>query len=103
LVYGVNVILFNQALSQTQRHGRVIGPLTGFEMKHAASHHIFDGLKRARGTEFHCCSQGVAYSQAQYPPLYRLKGSGFMVIPFQSFSNRLGAAFSPFLFQFQGF
>jgi hypothetical protein len=58
---------FDQTLRQAERHGGIIRPLTGLEIKRSTADHIINGIKGAGRSELKRGAQRVADGQTQEP------------------------------------
>jgi hypothetical protein len=63
LIQSVITLAEGQAICQTQRHRRIIGPLTGFQTKRTPAYQISERLKAAWRFKFQRCAQGIASCQ----------------------------------------
>jgi hypothetical protein len=68
LVDRVETVSRDEALGETQRHRRVVGPLTRTEMEWAATDHVEQGRKSTWGLEFQRGAERVAGSQPKQAP-----------------------------------
>ncbi len=65
LIMGIEPLAGEQAVTQTQRHRGVVGPVAFFQTEVTATDHIGQGLKTAAGAKFQRGAQRITDGQAE--------------------------------------
>ena len=65
LIQCIEAIAFDETACETKRHGRVVGPLSGTQVKWSSTNHVGQRFETTSREEFHRSSNSVSDSKSE--------------------------------------